>query len=116
LHEGYNYSKAKEDQILTDARRNTGAMGVANSLLGGGVVGGGLSSAGVTTRRLLSSAPLSLGCTATSAADAAALGDVDAVQSWPGPKRASIVRYKAASKEALRKISDFDRRGILVPR
>ena len=81
LHEGYNYSKAKEDQILTDARRNTGAMGVANSLLGGGVVGGGLSSAGVTTRRLLSSAPLSLGCTATSAADAAALGGVDAVQS-----------------------------------
>lgn len=80
LGEGYNDSKAKEDQILTDARRNTGAMGVANSLLGGGVVGGGLSSAGVTTRRLLSSAPLSLGCTATSAADAAALGGVDAVQ------------------------------------
>jgi len=42
LGEGYNDSKAKEDQILTDARRNTGAMGVANSVLGGGVSGGGL--------------------------------------------------------------------------
>jgi hypothetical protein len=41
LHEGYNYSKAKEDQILTDARRNTGAMGVANSVsaVGSQVVG-----------------------------------------------------------------------------
>jgi hypothetical protein len=36
LSEGYAYSKAREDQILSDARRNTGALGTASELIGGG--------------------------------------------------------------------------------
>jgi len=61
---------------LNDSRRNTGALGSATELLGGGVVGGGLANAGLTTGRLLSSAPGLLGRTATSATDAAALGGI----------------------------------------
>lgn len=76
LGEGYNYAKAREDQVMKDARANTGAAGTAAELLGGGVAGGGLANAGLTTSRLLSSAPGLLGRTATSAADAAALGGV----------------------------------------
>jgi len=68
--------KAREDQILNDSRRNTGALRIATELLDGGVAGGGLANADLTTGRLLSSAPGFLGRTATSAADAAALGAV----------------------------------------
>ncbi len=77
LGEGYDYAKAREDQILNDARANTGAAGTAAELLGGGVAGGGLARGGITTGRFLSSAaPGLLGRTATSAADAGALGGV----------------------------------------
>ena len=44
----------QEDQILNDSRRNTGALGIATELLGGGVAGGGLANAGLTTGQLLS--------------------------------------------------------------
>jgi hypothetical protein len=76
LGEGYNYAKAREDAIMNDARANTGIAGSAAELLGGGVAGGGLARAGLTTGRWLSSAPSLLGRTASSAADAAALGGV----------------------------------------
>lgn len=72
--EGYNYAKAREDQIMNDARRNTGALGSATEMLGGGVAAGGLASGGLTAGRLLSSAPGLLGRTAATAADAAGLG------------------------------------------
>lgn len=75
--EGYNYAKAREDLIMDEARRNTGIAGSAAEMLGGGVAGVGLARGGLTTGRLLSSAsPGLLGRTATSAADAAALGGV----------------------------------------
>ncbi|PDT55763.1 hypothetical protein CO678_41995 [Bradyrhizobium diazoefficiens] len=75
--EGYNYAKAREDLIMNEARKNTGIAGTAAELLGGGVAGVGLARGGLTTGRLLSSAsPGLLGRTATSAADAAALGGV----------------------------------------
>ena len=61
---------------MNDARRNTGALGTASKLLSGGVAGGGLANADLTTGRLRSSAPRFLGGTATTAADAAALGGV----------------------------------------
>jgi hypothetical protein len=76
LSEGYDYAKAREDQILSDARRNTGALGSATELLGGGVAGGGLANAGVTAARALSSAPSLAGRTLATAADAAGLGGV----------------------------------------
>ena len=68
--------KARKDQILNDSRRDTVALRIATELLDGGVAGGGLANAGLTTGRLLSSAPGFLGRTATSAAEAAALGAV----------------------------------------
>jgi hypothetical protein len=74
ITEGYNYAKAREDQIMGDARHNTGALGTAAELLGGGVAGAGLARGGVTAARLLSSAPSLLGRTVATAADAAALG------------------------------------------
>ena len=38
--EGYDYAKAREDQIMGDARKNTGALGTAAEMLGGAVTGG----------------------------------------------------------------------------
>jgi hypothetical protein len=74
--EGYNYAKAREDLIMDEARKNTGIAGSAAELLGGGVAGAGLARGGVTTGRFLSAQPGLLGRTASSAADAAALGGV----------------------------------------
>jgi hypothetical protein len=74
--EGYNYAKAREDQIMSDARHNTGALGTAAEFLGGGVAGGGLARSGITTARFLSPQPGLVGRTLTSAADAAGLGGV----------------------------------------
>lgn len=72
--EGYNYAKAREDLALDEARKNTGGLGMIAEALGGGVSGVGLARGGLTTARML--APeAGLGArTASSAADAAALG------------------------------------------
>ncbi len=74
--EGYNYAKAREDQIMGDARKNTGALGTAAEMLGGGVAGGGLTRAGLTTGAFLSAKPGIVGRTLSSGADAAGLGGV----------------------------------------
>ena len=76
LGEGYNYAKAREDQIMGDARANTGLAGSAAELLGGGVAGGGLARSGLTAGRLLAPNAGLLGRTAATAADAGALGGV----------------------------------------
>jgi hypothetical protein len=72
LGEGYNYAKAREDQIMGDARKNTGLLGDAAEMLGGGVTGGGLASAGVTTARALAPEARVVARSLSSAADAAA--------------------------------------------
>ncbi len=72
--EGYNYAKAREDQIMQDARKNTGALGTAAEILGGGVSGGGLASGGVTTARMLPQGAGFLKRALSSAADSALLG------------------------------------------
>lgn len=71
--EGYNYAKAREDQIMGDARANTGMLGTGVEMLGGGVAGGGLAPYGAS-RLLSSTAPSLLGRTAAFGADSAALG------------------------------------------
>ena len=76
LGEGYNYAKAREDQIMGDARANTGWLGTGAELLGGGVAGGGLARGGLTATRFLPSSPSLLGRTGAMAADAAGLGAV----------------------------------------
>lgn len=72
--EAYNYAKAREDQIMGDARKNTGALGTAAEILGGGVSGVGLSSGGVTAARFLAPEAGLLARTGASAADAGVLG------------------------------------------
>lgn len=72
--EGYNYAKAREDLILNKARENTGALGTAAEVLGGGVSGAGLASGGVTTARFLAPEAGLLARSAASAVDAGVLG------------------------------------------
>lgn len=72
--EGYNYAKAREDLIMNKARENTGALGTAAEVLGGGVSGAGLAGGGVTAGRFLAPNAGLLARSAASAADAGALG------------------------------------------
>lgn len=72
--EGYNYAKAREDQIMGDARKNTGALGTAAEVLGGGVTGAGLASQGLTFGRALAPEAGLLARSVASAGDAAGIG------------------------------------------
>lgn len=72
--EGYNFAKAREDQIMGDARKNTGALGTAAEVLGGGVSGAGLANAGVTAARFLAPEAGLLARSGASALDAAGMG------------------------------------------
>lgn len=72
--EGYNYAKAREDQIMGDARKNTGALGTAAEVLGGGVSGAGLAQGGITASRFLAPEAGLLARSGASAADAAGIG------------------------------------------
>jgi hypothetical protein len=74
LGEGYNYAKAREDAIMDESRKNTGALGTAAEVLGGGVAGAGLATAGITAGRLLAPNAGLLGRAGASAIDAAGLG------------------------------------------
>src|SRR6185312_5512278 len=64
------------DQIMGDARKNTGIAGDAAEMLGGAATGGALNNAGVTATRLLAPDAGLAARTAASAADAAGLGGV----------------------------------------
>jgi hypothetical protein len=72
--EGYNYAKAREDLILDDARKNTGALGTAAEI--GGGIGSGLGAArsGLTFARGLAPDAGILARSAASAGDSAAFG------------------------------------------
>jgi hypothetical protein len=72
--EGYNYAKAREDQIMGDARKNTGALGTGAEILGGGVSGAGLAQGGLTAARFLAPEAGLLARSGASAADAAGIG------------------------------------------
>lgn len=72
--EAYNYTKAREDYIMDQARKNTGALGTGAEILGGGVSGAGLANAGITAGRFLTPEAGILARSAASAADAAGLG------------------------------------------
>jgi hypothetical protein len=72
--EGYNYAKAREDQIMNSARASTGALGTGAELLGGAVSGGGLAKAGVSAASALAPDAGLIARTLASMADASALG------------------------------------------
>jgi hypothetical protein len=82
--EGYNYAKAREDQIMGDARKNTGIAGDAAEILGGGVAGAGLAKGGITAANFLGPEAGLLGRTAASAADAAGVGAVSGAMEGNG--------------------------------
>jgi hypothetical protein len=72
--EGYAFAKAREDQVMGDARKNTGALGSAAELLGGGVAGAGLLNGGVTATRFLAPNANVLKRAGASALDSAGIG------------------------------------------
>jgi len=72
--EGYNYAKAREDLIMDDARKNTGAAGTAAEILGGVGTGLGTASGGLSFARALPASAGLLGRTAAAAGDSAAMG------------------------------------------
>ncbi len=74
LGEGYNYAKAGEDLTMDKARANTGMLGTAAEVLGGGVSGAGLAKYGLTFARALAPEAGLLARSAASAGDAAGLG------------------------------------------
>lgn len=82
--EGYAYAKAREDQIMADARKNTGILGGATEALGGAVSAGGLAKAGYTAARALPEGAGWLARTGAAAADAAALGGVSGAMEGNG--------------------------------
>lgn len=82
--EGYKYAKAREDQIMSDARQNTGILGAGAEALGGAISGAGLANAGITAGRLLAPNAGLLARSAAAAADAAGLGGVSGAMEGNG--------------------------------
>lgn len=72
--EGYKYAKAREDLILEEARKNTGALGTAAEIGGGVGTGLGAARAGLSFARGLGPNAGLLGRTAASAGDSAVFG------------------------------------------
>lgn len=74
--EGYNYAKAREDLILEDARKNTGAFGTAAEIGGGIGSGLGAAQAGLSFARNLAPNAGLLSRSAASAGDSAVFGSL----------------------------------------
>jgi hypothetical protein len=72
--EGYNYAKAREDLIMEDARKNTGALGTAAEIAGGVGSGLGAASGGLTFARGLAPDAGLVARSLASAGDSAAFG------------------------------------------
>jgi hypothetical protein len=98
--EGYNYAKAREDQIMNDARQNTGALGTATELLGGGVAGAGLANGGLTAARFLAPDAGIAARAAASAADAAGLGGFSGAMEGNGLQERAANALKGAAAGA----------------
>jgi hypothetical protein len=72
--EGYNYAKAREDLVMDDARKNTGALGTAAEIAGGVGTGLGAARAGLSFARGLAPEAGLLSRSLASAGDSAAFG------------------------------------------
>ncbi len=99
--EGYNYAKAREDQIMGDARKNTGKLGDATEMLGGAVAGGGLANAGVTASRALAPEAGVVARSLASAADAGGIGAVSGFNEGNGLNERLTNAAKGAGTGAL---------------
>jgi hypothetical protein len=106
--EGYNYAKAREDQIMEDARKNTGSLGTGAELLGGGVAGGGLAQGGVTAARALAPEAGMVPRALAAAADGIGLGGVSGAMEGNGlAERATNAAKGAAFGGALGAAAPF---------
>lgn len=99
--EGYNYAKAREDHLLDSARKNTGALGTAAEILGGGVSGAGLASGGLTTARFLAPEANIFARGAASAADGTVLGGFSGAMEGDGLRERGINMLKGAGAGAV---------------
>lgn len=84
--EAYNYAKAREDLIMNKSRENTGMLGTAAEVLGGGVTGAGLANGGITAARFIAPEAGILARSGASAADAGALGGFSGAMEGDGLK------------------------------
>lgn len=92
--EGYNYAKAREDLIMEDARKNTGALGTALEIGGGVGSGIGLARGGLTFGRALAPEAGLLARSAASAGDAAAIGGFSGAMEGDGLRERGINALK----------------------
>lgn len=99
--EGYNYAKAREDQIMSDARKNTGALGTAAEVLGGAVGGSALADAGVTATRFLAPEAGILKRAAASAADGAGIGGFSGAMEGNGLQERAVNAVKGLGAGAV---------------
>lgn len=98
--EGYRYAKAREDQIMDDSRKNTGALGSVAEMAGGAGAGAGLARAGLTAGRFLASNAGLVARTAASAADAAGLGGFSGAMEGNGLQERATNALKGAATGA----------------
>ena len=92
--EGYNYAKAREDLIMNDARKNTGALGTAVEIAGGVLSGLGLARGGLTFARGLAPEAGLWARSVASAGDAAALGGFAGAMEGDGLRERGINALK----------------------
>lgn len=94
--EGYNFAKAREDLIMDDARKNTGALGTALEIGGGVGSGIGLARGGITFARGLAPEAGLLARSAASAGDAAAIGGFSGAMEGDGLRERGVNALKGA--------------------
>lgn len=94
--EGYNYAKAREDLIMDDARKNTGALGTALEIGGGVGSGIGLARGGISFARGLAPEAGLLARSAASAGDAAAIGGFSGAMEGDGLRERGVNALKGA--------------------
>jgi hypothetical protein len=99
--EGYNYAKAREDQIMTDARKNTGIAGDIAEGLGGTATGGTLAAGGVTAARFLAPEAGLAARTLASAADGAGFGGLSGAMEGNGLEERGANALKGAGAGAV---------------
>lgn len=99
--EGYNYAKAREDLIMSDARKNTGALGTALEIGGGVGSGIGLARGGMSFARGLAPEAGFLARSAASAGDAATVGGFSGAMEGDGLRERGINALKGAGIGAI---------------
>jgi hypothetical protein len=99
--EAYRYAKALEDQLLEEARNNTGWLGTGLDALGGVATGGSLAKGGVTAARFLASGAGALKRAAASAFDSGVRNGIEGFMEGHGLHDSAVNAAKRAGYAAL---------------